>query len=425
LIGKLFKAFFAAILLLFGAAVVLIYSDSDTDGAEPDTDALRRQAQLDNLRALPYLASTKEKKDETLKNVVRHDKQLAYPGYNLYPSRYGPEVYLVDMEGKVAHEWTIPQDDDVRVAYAALYPNGDLLVINNYQDVVRIDLQGRVIWRTHISAHHDIAITSDDSAYIVVNHNHLVNGLVMQFPGIAHLNPDGKVKQQWSTFDQMDEVREKFDLSEVEVLFEQEQGNDVLDTARRFLDDIVRRLKGKRRPVFDPLHQNTVTVIPNNIAGEKDERFRENNLLTCYRNINQIAIFDPDKQKFVWTWGQGELEGPHSPIMLESGNILIYDNGIYRESSRIIELDPLTEEIVWEYVGTPEEPFYSETGGIAQRLPNGNTLITETTQGRVFEVTMQGKIVWEWYHPGLKNGRRSRVYRMVRYSEEQVSRFLQ
>ena len=34
-----------------------------------------------------------------------------------------------------------------------------------------------------------------------------------------------------------------------------------------------------------------------------------------------------------------------------------------------------------------------------QRLPNGNTLITEGSDGRVFEVTPDHKIVWEFVSP--------------------------
>ena len=34
-----------------------------------------------------------------------------------------------------------------------------------------------------------------------------------------------------------------------------------------------------------------------------------------------------------------------------------------------------------------------------QRLPNGNTLITEGSDGRVFEVTPEHEIVWEFISP--------------------------
>jgi hypothetical protein len=64
--------------------------------------------------------------------------------------------------------------------------------------------------------------------------------------------------------------------------------------------------------------------------------------------------------------------------------------------------------------------------GIAQRLTNGNTLITESSFGRFFEVTSQGEIVWEYVNPylgkpflgGPPTSESNQVFRAVRYSEE-------
>jgi hypothetical protein len=52
----------------------------------------------------------------------------------------------------------------------------------------------------------------------------------------------------------------------------------------------------------------------------------------------------------------------------------------------------------------------------AQRLPNGNTLITEGADGRVFEVTTGGDIVWEYVSPyfGVDAPGTNRVYRAYR-----------
>ena len=43
-----------------------------------------------------------------------------------------------------------------------------------------------------------------------------------------------------------------------------------------------------------------------------------------------------------------------------------------------------------------EKLFYSNLMSGAQRLPNGNTLITEADVGRVFEITASGEVVWEY-----------------------------
>jgi hypothetical protein len=102
--------------------------------------------------------------------------------------------------------------------------------------------------------------------------------------------------------------------------------------------------------------------------------------------------------------------------MLDNGNILIFDNGVVRESSRVIELNPVTETVEWQYSGDTPGEFYTRTRGSAQRLPNGNTLICEGNRGRCFEVTREGEIVWQWINPMEKDGHRVQVYRMMRYA---------
>ena len=54
---------------------------------------------------------------------------------------------------------------------------------------------------------------------------------------------------------------------------------------------------------------------------------------------------------------------------------------------------------VWTYQSSPATNFYSAEISGAQRLPNGNTLITESDGGRLFEVTRRGEIVWNFVNP--------------------------
>jgi hypothetical protein len=67
--------------------------------------------------------------------------------------------------------------------------------------------------------------------------------------------------------------------------------------------------------------------------------------------------------------------------------------------TRVIEFDPTNMDIVWEYKGTADHPLETLIRGSDERLANGNTLITETGAGRIFEVTPEGKIVWEYMNP--------------------------
>lgn len=65
----------------------------------------------------------------------------------------------------------------------------------------------------------------------------------------------------------------------------------------------------------------------------------------------------------------------------------------------MLEFDPTSLSETWAYRGNAATPFYSRTCGSNQRLANGNTLITESDNGRAFEVTPEGKIVWEFASP--------------------------
>ena len=67
--------------------------------------------------------------------------------------------------------------------------------------------------------------------------------------------------------------------------------------------------------------------------------------------------------------------------------------------SRALEVNPKTNEIVWEYKDENLQNFYSAICSSAERLPNGNTLICESTSGRIFEVTPKKEIVWEFVSP--------------------------
>jgi len=92
---------------------------------------------------------------------------------------------------------------------------------------------------------------------------------------------------------------------------------------------------------------------------------------------------------------------------------------IYKDNkSSIIELDPLKMEIIWEYTGDEDNLFFSLAFGSCQRLPNGNTLITESDRGRVFEVSPESKIVWEYinkYRTGKKKKKIAAIFELIRF----------
>ncbi len=119
--------------------------------------------------------------------------------------------------------------------------------------------------------------------------------------------------------------------------------------------------------------------------------------------------------------GQPELYGQHDPTWLPGGRLMVFDNGMGRPQgaySRVVQIEvpfedglpaaqtpddaPLLPEWIWT-APIPSDLFAPLISG-AQRLPGGNTLITEGPAGRLFEIDADGELVWEYVSPVLPGG---------------------
>ena len=178
-----------------------------------------------------------------------------------------------------------------------------------------------------------------------------------------------------------------------------ERGFSILEAFERSpfmgaVDEVMaRQLKTKG----DLLHTNSIVILDGKLA-DRHQAFAAGNLLLSFRPLDAIGIVDPKTETLVW-FKKGSFAKQHDPKLLPNGNLLLFDNMGIRKRSRILELDPIEGGIVWQYMGSDESPFYSASCGIAEVLPNGNTLITESDNGRAFEVTREGEIVWEFLSP--------------------------
>jgi outer membrane protein assembly factor BamB len=144
----------------------------------------------------------------------------------------------------------------------------------------------------------------------------------------------------------------------------------------------------------DIFHTNTLEVLDGRSA-DRDPAFRAGNVLLSVLKLDTIAVLDPERGEIVWA-KTGSWRRQHQPTFLDDGNLLVFDNrGPGGESSRVVEIDPRTGSTVWSY----DKDLFSKTLGSCQRLPNGNTLITESENGRALEVTRDGRVVWEYYNP--------------------------
>lgn len=130
--------------------------------------------------------------------------------------------------------------------------------------------------------------------------------------------------------------------------------------------------------------------------------FQAGDLLISLRNRNMILVTDAAVKTIKW-WKVGPWLRQHDPDFEVGGKITLFDNhsddsptGEHAGGSRIWEVDPATGDTRTLYGGRDGQRMYSPERGTHQRQADGNTMITEAQQGRAFEVTPTGQIVWEY-----------------------------
>jgi len=330
----------------------------------------------------------------------------------------------MDMAGDILHSWVVP--GGTRCKHAEMLRNGEILVLCAGDGLIRMDWNSEVIWKLDRNVHHDIAVHQDGSILVPIKNRarpYKWSNRV-KFDSIERYSAEGQLLDSWSTFEELEHLQKIHPPSPLD---EEEPAQDLQERQK---DKIAKQQKRglktrKRDKPFDYYHLNSVEFLPHTPLASKDTRFQAGNVLLSLRNANTIVILDKDTFMPVWGWGPGELDWQHMPTMLQNGNILIYDNGAHRKYSRVIEIDPLEEEIVWQYLAQPPKAFYSKLRGSNQRLANGNTLICESQTGRVFEVTAEGEIVWEFWNPEIQGGKRKRIYRFMRIPETAFEPYLE
>ena len=145
----------------------------------------------------------------------------------------------------------------------------------------------------------------------------------------------------------------------------------------------------------------------------------------CCRHLDWVAVIEKATGNLVYERREPDWGGPHDFQPLENGNYLVFANRNAQvpRGSKVVEWNPQTDETVWEYWGNPSHTFDSHFISGCQRLWNGNTLICEGLWGRIFEVTPEGEVVWEYISPyksaedkGMSTGDQSTVFRAYRYA---------
>jgi len=400
-----------------GHAVLLLLAlggaacKASSDGRAPDPDA---SARVEGLRSLPYVGFSSEKAAAG-SGVARHDPKRAYPGLNLYTSRDLCRADLVDMDGRILKTWRdspcgswsnaelLPDGSLVVPAVTAKVRGADNRELARHACLLRLGWDGQLVWRSAVAAHHDVELTPSGQLATLTGAWRAIpdygQGVEVEDHAIALVGQDGMLLEQASLYDLLARNAVGFKLQAVAVTRE---------------PGILGRLFGKGS--IDLFHSNTVEWMSRPALAARSPIYSPDNVLVTIRHQDTIAIIDWKAKRLVWAWGQGELSGPHDGTLLDNGNILVFDNGLARGWSRVVELDPIAKRIVWEYKAPRPTDFFSIARGACQRFPNGNTLITNSDHGQAFEVTPNGEIVWEFLNPlGDDQGRRATIHRMRRY----------
>ena len=295
-----------------------------------------------------------------------HERGKAFDGVNFYSSRKQGKAWLVDMEGRPLHQWKGVKTGSWQ--HVTLLPDGDVLALVKNQSVIRVDKDSKVEWSHPARCTTTCRVEPDGSVYVLAARptadEQLGPEVVALEDYVAVLSPAGEL------------------VLEIPLL-----GPIAASPTRTCSSGPARpgppAVPGhaERGPEVRPLHTNHVEVLDGSLAQVTPAFERQHPVLP--RNLHTIIVIDPRTLAIEWAWGAGELVFPHHPDGDRCRNVA-------RVRQRLLErlADPRdrpgTGAIVWTY---GPEPASSPTPRSNQRLPNGNTLITESDTGYVFKVT--------------------------------------
>ncbi len=332
------------------------------------------------------------------------DRARATPGFTLFSPLWGAKTFLLDMDGRVVHEWDLPANP---AGYARLLPNGNLFVSTKTDPgpdfpggaqgglMRELDWNGGVVneYVDHFQHHDCRRLPNGHTLYAAwermpEEHARRVRGgrpgstpeTGMHCDVVREADADGNVVFEWHAW-------------EMEI----------------------------ERYELNPLSPRRVWAWCNSTFP-----LENGDVLISLRTINTCAVIDRRSRGFVWERTDFSWGGQHDAQMLPNGNIMLFANGdsTYEPHpfSRVIELDPATGEERWVYRDAPSRNFHSHHISGQELLWSGNVLICEGLWGRIFEVTREGDLVWEYIsphaHEAFFGDTVNWVFRAFRYAED-------
>lgn len=341
--------------------------------------------QREGLNAIGYTGTAVT--DTRKEGVTRIDKNGVCPGFRLFASGSAPIADLIDVNGRIFHTWQMkpwkvdakfvrvypPSEDFFRTIH--MFDDGSLLVVFEGIGLAKLDKDSQVLWRVQNRAHHALDIAANGDIYLLRQYTRIIPRIKTSEPVIddlvAILDSEGREKDAISILEALENSKDYGHLWKNYAM-------------RKYINP-------------DLLHSNSVKILD----GTNEQTvpgFKKGNLLVSLAYLDAVVVIDPEKREVVWA-NQGPYKVQHDPTILDNGDLLVFDNRSIWAISRVLEFKLPSMEVAWSFTGSKEEPFFSLTCGTSQRLPNGNTLIAETDNGRAIEVSSAQKIVWEFYDP--------------------------
>jgi hypothetical protein len=350
--------------------------------------------------------------ERTASGVTIDIREKQAPGYTFYTGAT-TTAFLLKPNGEVLHEWSLPfydvwpepkhiqsttSEELIYWRMAQPLPDGSLLAM--YEGInqapygggmVKLDKDSNIIWRLAMNTHHEFDIADNGNIYVLTHRYETRPVRIDDY--LTIVSPDGEEIASYS-------LLEGFRKS----AFSKQLDPD---------------------PTRDYMHTNSVDVLAESQA-DAFPNFAAGDVLLSHKVGSYITVLDGET--FVPKWLlSGMTISNHDADFLDNGNILYLDNDYKAfteeytiKNSRILEVDPVTMSLDWSYESSPGSGFFTQNRGSQMLLSNGNVLITESTGGRLLEVTRESEIVWEFITPDIIGGSIGVVNWAQRYTAEEL-----
>jgi hypothetical protein len=368
-------------------------------GAEVDTpdpqDAYNPDEVIEQLGAIGYVDGSEPA--PLTHGVVTWDRARAQDGLNLFTSGHGPVALLMDMDGRVLHEWRadfrtlFPAEEPAAPVpprmgswrHVQLLDDGSLIGVWEPHGIFKLDRDSRVVWSRANRAHHDFFV--DEAGHIY--------GLSFDRNSLAGAGPNKLIEDFYFVLDADGNELERVSMAEA---LENANWRELREAFWKREEERDSHIKSDART--DPFHTNSIYRLSATEASWLGDPFREGDLLVSMCLLDTIAAIDPRTRTARW-WQTGPFALQHHPRPMANGTIVLFNNHVTRTTSSVVEIEPASGKVVWEYSGSWARPLASQTLGTVEVLANGNLLIVESNQGRVIEVTPDREVVWEFQSP--------------------------